>query len=200
MNENLFSFSQKLIFVPHRSNQYIHSWLKSLFKTKAVRSSMVHSDRRILTQLNLELLHPFIVRQFESDLITDRQRSLRLAEGTNLTQPQYLSFFHSISRKINGILELLHNVQLTVVIGFNFAILRMIMVLLRSLDIPCAVLNSNYTSERAQEAFLTGVLLMTRKIDSPLLDHFQFDQIIFYDIDFSFPEELDLIRFLTRER
>jgi hypothetical protein len=192
------SFSQEILFVPHLSSAFVHSWLKSFLKMKGIRQSVSRAAGQALAQLGTALLHPFHIKQFETSLIVDHQRSLGLADGSLLSQSQVATLFNAVSGKLQCLPDLLRSCQLSAIVGLNFAILRTILFFLRSRGIPSAMLNSNTAAEQVSADFTAGALLITRDFHSPLLDRFWFDQVVVYDIGFSFPQELNLLRFLTR--
>jgi hypothetical protein len=192
------SISQDIIFVPHPVATFIHSWMRGLLKTKGIRQSIHRSADQMFAQIGIALGHPFLIKQFEAALTLEHQRSLGIPETSELSQAQHSSFFGSVSGKLQRLPDLVRTVQRSVIVALNFKILRFIHKFLHSRHISSALLNSNLSFECATSKFSKGCLLMTRDFHSPILDQFKCELLIFYDVGFTFQDDLNIIRFLTR--
>lgn len=194
-----FQYTEIILPVPNVVASTMHTRIRTLFKSKSTRHSTVRNSSALFMEIAMAHIHPFTVTSLHRQLLSAYKAQVGISPTANLPMSFEISFLSSSTAKLQKLVIIATSQPITVVVAISLSILRIIHRFLQLKNVPCGLLNSNLKSDQIPEDFTEGIILMTRDYRSPVLEKFDIKQVIFYDVGFSFQEDENLVRFISRK-
>ncbi|EAY02028.1 hypothetical protein TVAG_051600 [Trichomonas vaginalis G3] len=144
--------------------------------------------------------HPFLVPELKDIIV--RKKIIKM--GRDLTEDEMIKLMAESSNKFKEVAaiaaECAQNNTVCCIFANGFAILRLLMQYLTYKNIPTSFMHSPLPEESYSTDFKAGALLLTRNINSPIIDRLNISTLVFLDLDEDFQTDLHIQEFFVRQK
>ncbi|EAY11895.1 hypothetical protein TVAG_362760 [Trichomonas vaginalis G3] len=187
---------EELIMVPDLNAGLIYDYLYNHLKNYNLE--LYDNFQVQVFFLQCAYSHQFLVPELKDIIIGRKAKEL----GSAPTQEDILELSGECSAKFQEVLkitmECTSSKTVCGVIANGFAVLRLLKEFLVHKGVPATLLSSPIPGESFDKTFECGALLMTRNINSSVIENLDISTLVFYDIDEDFQTDLHIQEYLGR--